>query len=1311
VALLLVMACAVVALAAGLSAAAGDGTSDAVPSVLDDPEIQTAAQRSLEEQRQRDAARDSSAERAARDESRDAYRDLSASEALGADKAQLPDVVNDPTFKPFEPEPGAHVERYRDGDTSAIVETAAGDKVLAESNVPLRGTTADGDRVPVDLTLDEEGARFAAESAPVRASLPSELRNGVMLPVGSGTISVRPVGASADAVHADDDKLLYANAQQDADVLAAPLPTGVELSNIARSPAAPETFAYEFGGLPDGAELRLTPDSHAAEIVDGTDALLAVHPPTAMDADGTPLPVSLSVSGNRLELTVRHRNRDVAYPIVADPPITETFTWNQTTQDPTLNNNTNDFTGWAYNFVPGAGSLAHSTDLDKTQFGIIGTGLYTYTAFGLKMYYGDDGIDSITAPGDAYIYRADFSKLANSNKAGALPLCLNAGIFSRSRNAADSAFYVNCGNFSGVNWGACVTGTYPSCDASAGTGGNDAQLDYWAPSEGYRWSGDGLKYVGGAVIYLNDRVKPTVGWSSGASPPAGWTDSTGPQTLSASDGGLGVKTIAVSSPTALGWPGASVTTACNGTRFDRAAGRCANPKMLSFATTGVPDGQQTLRGSATDVVGNSQSFDQTVKVDRTAPSLSAFTGSLYSRRNGTSDRRNEGLYDSSYSLSVPVSDGGTAAQKSGVKSVTFKVDGVAKYTWVSQCSGQDNCSGTASWTFNSDDYTDGDHTIVAVAKDALADQAGADPARHTTTSASFAVTVDRRGDIYDGRHYSGDPAAGGIFLNEDSIELSSGRARSETDTGIQTRDLVPCEGDAAPGSLCPELRTLTSELKDDDTTTKTFSIVRGAGPADARIERPGSLDLDADLAAHTAAASGPINYVTQPWQTLPPGHGTEYRRYDSTTSELLDGQAGTEQTVATHAWVDAVTMLPIKESIDYSTGTSTYYWAYTVQRQERTELSADFFLQAQPADATLSNSTDYGLDESGEDPIGTASLPVPVDVSTGGAVDAQTPTTTDPSPSPLAELTATDGTAPDDPVERELAPTVVLPGVPTDDPEALHAATSPSGSPPAPCGDHFTQRQRGRYPIPSAIILRQKTRCRTSVPVTQKIEMKLFNARGQGVAAAGCYGEQACEAIIDYHPTYQRFTRQHTVRINIASAIEVPKTTWGPGDPDAAKHCRGFKTPILRCTYKYQIRSVDHRCELERPFFADPNPERATVSSWYDLKETAPYIDAQGYANSLRYGNTFPAPIPKEFGGWGYRHIAAKHGWTTADAIATREALTYSPSQPGRFDSAVTYQQYGIDCHRRVIVTRTKGPNEPAQKGIITSYGSPDSDR
>jgi hypothetical protein len=102
----------------------------------------------------------------------------------------------------------------------------------------------------------------------------------------------------------------------------------------------------------------------------------------------------------------------------------------------------------------------------------------------------------------------------------------------------------------------------------------------------------------------------------------------------------------------------------------------------------------------------------------------------------------------------------------------------------------------------------------------------------------------------------------------------------------------------------------------------------------------------------------------------------------------------------------------------------------------------------------------------------------------------------------------------------------------------------------------------------------------------------------------------------------------------------------------------------------------------------------------------------------LRYGETYWKPArdseaPKHvdnFGGWGFRHIAAKHGWSPLDRVETEEALaTAEPRSTER--GTYVYESLdsgsgkdGVNCTRRVIVDLAKKQGNPAPRGIVTSF-------
>lgn len=145
----------------------------------------------------------------------------------------------------------------------------------------------------------------------------------------------------------------------------------------------------------------------------------------------------------------------------------------------------------------------------------------------------------------------------------------------------------------------------------------------------------------------------------------------------------------------------------------------------------------------------------------------------------------------------------------------------------------------------------------------------------------------------------------------------------------------------------------------------------------------------------------------------------------------------------------------------------------------------------------------------------------------------------------------------------------------------------------------------------------------------------------------------------------------------------------------------------------YPTRNRDSACEPSTPQ-GDPLPEagrdRWNPANWNLIE--GPFIESSGDSTYLRQGYTYPRP-GGDWGGWGWRHIAAKHGWGPTDAAQTEQALLNplrveligDPPTARRY-SGPTYNLNGQVCWRRVVVrfVPPHGSSLPA-RGIITSYG------
>jgi hypothetical protein len=93
---------------------------------------------------------------------------------------------------------------------------------------------------------------------------------------------------------------------------------------------------------------------------------------------------------------------------------------------------------------------------------------------------------------------------------------------------------------------------------------------------------------------------------------------------------------------------------------------------------------------------------------------------------------------------------------------------------------------------------------------------------------------------------------------------------------------------------------------------------------------------------------------------------------------------------------------------------------------------------------------------------------------------------------------------------------------------------------------------------------------------------------------------------------------------------------------------------------------------------------------------------------AMKKGWTEDVGGKREWAGWGWRHVAAKHGWSQADIDATAAALINEPEpQPnGRlYYRGDEYTQNGARCKRLVVLADTPRSGEPAAKEIITTFG------
>ncbi|HEY0386891.1 MAG TPA: hypothetical protein VGC71_00485, partial [Gaiellales bacterium] len=613
------------------------------------------------------------------------------------------------------------------GKRALVVDTGQHKQAVIKSTAPLRAKDQSGREAPIDTTLVDTSNGLRPQNSSVATTIGKDGPAAVALANGIGVVAA---GGRAAHASVNRDKAMFANVLPDTDVVAAAMPDGVDYMFQLRSSASPQVPSLDFT-LPAGASLRLVGAGGGAGLPDGASSarivkdgavLAQMKPPTAVDADGRSVPASYGVRGNRLEIRVDHARRDVRYPILVDPYIAESFYFNAPAGTPN-----GDFTGWTFSTYAYGGTPMHST-----SFGPDGKGLYAYVSPGDHLNTNEYGAYRWKAPAGANIFefRADTKTV---------PFY---GYFRRGIGIWNDTYGWEAGN------PATTIGPEPytyntvcaaaGCPQTGGRYGNEAWFYYQAttavttPSPTPNPSAYAEMIA--ADIWLNDDRPPTVTTPTGAGNDGQWHDGTiGPFTLSSSDQGLGIKDLVVKTgSTVLVHPG---PPSCDGHRLTPCPTSYA--PSVSYPATSMPEGVSTEVATATDAVGLTGSAQWDTKIDRSPPNV-ALTGTL-------KDNNGQRIDDRNYSLHIDATDGSAASpssQRSGVKSMTIKVDGrvTSDGSWTQTCASS-NCGMSKDWTFNSERYAAGDHTIQAIATDQLDHQTPSDATNTVTVTVVHAASA------------------------------------------------------------------------------------------------------------------------------------------------------------------------------------------------------------------------------------------------------------------------------------------------------------------------------------------------------------------------------------------------------------------------------------------------------------------------------------------------------------------------------------------------------------------------------------------
>jgi YD repeat-containing protein len=667
---------------------------------------------------------------AARAVSRWRLEGLPASQTARLAKVAFPGLVAQAAGGVPELPADEHLVRYLK-DNAAVVALPGGRGVV-ESLVPMAVRTH-GRYSPLDLRMQDTPVGFVPAHASVGVTASRTLAQGVSLThlgVSLTPVDRRGVALGASGGTLDGAAVIWRDSDRnntgvyDLATLAKAVPQGFDLSTLLLSQRSPGEIFFRVG-MPAGALLKLDASGTAVVVAHGR-TLASIPPASAQDAEGLLVPVSMSVRGDLLELSVKRSGEDL-YPIVVDPELNDAQLATTTA---------GKRSNWEFH-TSNAGRFAGSATYEgvgKERLETRGAGEYAPTEWAYWGYqtHGDSKIYEVKTetsaknrnakiesflefetPGGAqetkkllstevegtseYEKKASVLCAANSSK---VEECLpgagaehNAVHFQQSATASP-----------GGSWGFSDTMTQGIVSISEPTGTHattafnttTAELEFEVEKEGKK-----------EKVKRKNALYGSGGWL---------TNFAGALGLTASDPGVGVAATKLEREAGAGsWEPViehnylEKENACQGIQ-------CYPTHTEDWTLNSkLPDGEDKIRYKAEEAIPGTQSLESeglaTVKVDTSAPHGLELYGLPYG----------EELTEKPYKLRAEATDGtGSTIPSSGVKSLALFVSGheipeVGKQAGCIVAKGE--CTASAEWTLNGAELGAGHHAIVIVATD------------------------------------------------------------------------------------------------------------------------------------------------------------------------------------------------------------------------------------------------------------------------------------------------------------------------------------------------------------------------------------------------------------------------------------------------------------------------------------------------------------------------------------------------------------------------------------------------------------------
>ncbi|HYM46295.1 MAG TPA: DUF6531 domain-containing protein, partial [Solirubrobacteraceae bacterium] len=624
--------------------------------------------------------------------------------ALAAEVARkaFPDVIERSTGGPPQLPAGARIAHYLSAD-AAQLSLPDGKHAVVESTEPMAVKTSSGHFAPVDLSLAKVGSAFESARPAVGVLIPQRLSDGVRLPERGVSLTPAdsqglPLGGSEGAV--DRTSVLYANTQTDTDTVVKPTTMGFAADTVLRSVDSPGQLYFRVG-LPQGASLAPPRGgSGSVKIVEGGRTVALIRAASATDATGVSVPVSTSVRGDLLALTVASHDGEYQWPIEVDPELA-------VVSDNYIGSNAN----WVFQANQAANFtfFPYYTWDEQYNSKSVAPGEYSDIQYHTQ--------------GESKIYKLLATASAQTAHGRAkVQLLYNV---QGGEGSVENSVTVKEGESEGIPEGKvklCPNASESECSPSAGHNGNLAwfRIEATEPAQPEYLSGK----LSSTDVFISQEKAPEASFNeSEATIDSGRANvlfgpEHGPGTsqvwlgpmsgafeVKAHDPGIGVSAARI---TVGSWH-QEEQMPCLGVQ--------CNESYSSFFTynTGMPDGEYPAEWQAWNFVGGSNGSHglegkrtQSIKVDATPPHSIGFTGMA---------EQGAEISATPHRLIVKAVDGTQPTPSSGVKSIAVAIDGGNEVVTPGSYCSSGECTANGEYTLNAENLSEGMHRLVVTATD------------------------------------------------------------------------------------------------------------------------------------------------------------------------------------------------------------------------------------------------------------------------------------------------------------------------------------------------------------------------------------------------------------------------------------------------------------------------------------------------------------------------------------------------------------------------------------------------------------------